>query len=287
MDTAIISAIAKNQLLRIKPAAERRNKRTLDAGYVPSKNSVDYATWTFENCAAQIRARRSISGTVLEVGPGGNVATTLLFLKNGCERGYCVDVFPLISNQAHLYRELADNAEDLLERIEYRCPEGIEDIGLPDGTIDIIFSNACLEHVADPAAAVRRMASLLSPGGVMTHGIDLRDHRDFARPHDFLRYPDWVWQAASSRRIHTNRWRASDWQRAFEGAGLVDVSVDVREDLPVTDAQRRRFNRRFRNMSLDDLAILQIEITATKPGSADSPASTQSAGRNVYGATDS
>src|SRR5688572_27501314 len=124
IDREIVSAIAKNQLLRVKPIAERRNRQILDRGYAPSKNAAEYVRWTYENCAAQIVSRRPIEGTVLELGPGGNVATTLLFLENGCDRGYCIDIFPLVSDQEALYRELADDADELLERIEYRCPEG-------------------------------------------------------------------------------------------------------------------------------------------------------------------
>lgn len=265
MDTAIWSAIAKNQLLRFQRVAGSRNKRLLEQGYVPEKNSAEYIKWTYRNCKAQVRHRRPISGTVLELGPGGNVGTTLLFLRDGCDRGYCIDVFPFISSQPDLYQELVDNPDELLQRIDYRCPEAIEDTALPDGSIDIIFSNACLEHVIDPAGAARRISTLLKPGGVTTHGIDLRDHRNFELPLDFLRYPEWMWQAASSRRTHTNRWRASDWSNAFQAAGLVDIRVEPKEVADVTNKQRDRFAKKFRHRSTEDLGILQMEITASKP----------------------
>lgn len=264
MSESIVSAFVKNQLLVLGPIGRRRSKRLLDVGYVPAKNSVDYVTAVFRNCAAQVTAHRPISGSVLEIGPGGNVATTLLFLEAGAERGVCIDVFPFLSDQGDLYAELTTNPH-ALDRIEYRCPEAIETTTLPAESFDIIFSNACLEHVSDPAVAAKRISTLLKPGGVTTHGIDLRDHRNFDEPLDFLRYPDWVWRGASSRRTHTNRWRASDWQKAFREAGLTDIEIKPVETHDLTEPVRRSMNRRFRDKRMDDLALTQIELTAIKP----------------------
>lgn len=43
--------------------------------------------------------------------------------------------------------------------------ENVEDLSFEDGSFDLVVSNDVLEHVADPARAVREMARVLRPGG--------------------------------------------------------------------------------------------------------------------------
>jgi SAM-dependent methyltransferase len=264
MSEGIVVGFMRNQLLALAPLRRRRDRRRLDRGYEPAKNSIAYVTWVFDNLSRNVVPRRPISGTVLEIGPGGNVGTAILFLEAGAERAVCIDVFPFLSQQDALYDQLAKDPA-ILERVEYRCPDGIETTTLLPESFDIIYSSACLEHVRDPVAASRRIAALLKPGGVTTHGIDLRDHRDFDDPLDFLRYPDWLWHGVSSRRTYTNRWRASDWKLAFEKSGLRDIQLKAIETVDVTGDTRQRLHRTFQRKPLDDLALTQIEITATKP----------------------
>lgn len=253
----------KNQLLGVPVVQRYRASRA--APYRPEKNSVDYIEGVFENSSRLIRSRHPISGTVMEIGPGGNLGGLLMYLAAGCERGVAFDLVELVTDQQDLYADLASDAGELLKRIEYRVGEPIEQTSIPSESFDIIFSAACLEHVGDPDAALRSIFRLLEPGGVTTHSIDLRDHRDFGAPLAFLRYSDRVWRAASSRRLVTNRWRASDWQRGFEAVGFTDIDVEVFEEVPATDRMRAQFHRRFRNNDLADLGALIINVTATKP----------------------
>ena len=205
---------------------------------------------------------------MLEIGPGGNLGPMLLFLSAGFDRGVCLDITPLLSDQSELYKAMIPNADSLLEQIEYRCPEGIETSTLADVSFDLIYSAACLEHVLDPAATIRRIYRLLKPGGVTTHSIDLRDHRDFSDPLGFLRYPPWAWTAASSRRLAGNRWRASDWAEGFIAAGFTNVDVESHESVDVSEGERAVMHRAFRPKSLVDLGVTLINVTGTKPSDA-------------------
>ena len=133
-----------------------------------------------------------------------------------------------------MYAELGLD-KSLLQRVRYEpdCP--LETATFEDASFDIVFSHACFEHVQDPDAGVRTLARMLKPGGVTTHEIDLRDHRDFGRPLRFLKHRDTVWRQATSRRPATpNRWRASDYERAFGAAGLEVVYLRRTSSVPVT-----------------------------------------------------
>jgi SAM-dependent methyltransferase len=46
-------------------------------------------------------------------------------------------------------------------------PEGFDDAELPEGSFDSVFMVDVLEHMLDPASAIRRAARLLRPGGVL------------------------------------------------------------------------------------------------------------------------
>lgn len=258
----ILVSMLKNQLLAVPVI--RRNRAAHPAPDVPGKNGVAYVQDVFENSSRRISGRRPLSGSVMEIGPGGNLGVLLMYLAAGCERGVAFDLAPLVTDQQDLYGALTPDAAELLARIEYRTGEPIEKSSLPDGDFDIIFSAACLEHVADPVAALKAIHRLLKPGGVTTHSVDLRDHRDFDDPLAFLKHSDRIWRAATSRRVPTNRWRASDWQRGFEDAGFVDVTIEPHEKATVTEETRSRFHRNFQAKDLVDLSTLVINVTATK-----------------------
>jgi SAM-dependent methyltransferase len=259
--------IAKNTVRAVRPIRARRDRRAIDQGYDEDKNSVAYTRSVFDKHAGQARRVREIGGNVLELGPGGNVGVALLFLAAGAKSATCIDVLPWSQTDLPLYRQLVDDPAPYFERIDYRVPEAIETTRLPDESFDIVHSHACLEHVWDPVVAVRQIARLLRPGGVTSHQIDLRDHRDFDRPLDFLRYSDWVWRSAQSRRIYTNRWRRSDWVNAFQSAGLRILTAESTLTGDCSEATRAGFHPRFRAKSLDDLRSLGILISAVKPES--------------------
>ncbi len=256
--------IAANAAYGIKPLRRLRDRKLLANGYDADKDASEYVKGVFSKHA---RCLPSIHGNILEIGPGGNFGPILLFLDAGAERGTAIDVFPWATDQMRLYRQLVDEPEHLMKRFSYRCPDEIEYTSLAAGSFDFIYSQACLEHVNDPVAATTSIARLLAPGGYTSHQIDLRDHRDMSRPLAFLRYSDRVWRAAVSRCGYTNRWRASDWVKAFEANGLrVTSAQPTGEFIQVSERQRSAMNHRFQAKTLDDLGTTGLLITALKPG---------------------
>lgn len=85
-----------------------------------------------------------------------------------------------------------------------------EAIPLPDGSVDAAVANMALHHVENPPAAIREMARLLRPGGVVVIS-DLDTHE-----HEFLRTEQ------------HDRWlgfERDDVRRWLLDAGLEEVSV--------------------------------------------------------------
>jgi SAM-dependent methyltransferase len=61
-----------------------------------------------------------------------------------------------------------------------------EDLGvIPDSSIDIVVSNAVLEHLFDLPAACRELGRVSKPLAWGFHQVDFRDHRDFHRRSNF------------------------------------------------------------------------------------------------------
>ncbi len=256
--------IAKNTALALKPLRQRQASKALAHGYDSRKDQASYVRSVFKKHSTQVLTHRELSGDVVEIGPGGNVGVALLFLAAGASTATCVDGFPWVSTNLSVYSELAADPGLLLDRLEYRL-EQIERTTLPGASFDIIYSQACLEHVTDPRLTVKQIARLLRPGGVTSHQIDLRDHRDFARPLAFLRYPTWVWRAAQSRRGWTNRWRRSDWETAFRQEGLEVFRSEATGTIDVDGKDRTSLSRQFRDRPLTDLTTSGLLIAATKP----------------------
>ncbi len=243
--------IGKNLALAIRPLQERRRKDQLRTGYDVTKNDPEYVQSVFAK-HFDAWSKRSLDPPthVLEIGPGGNTAVAELFLAAGAETATCIDVTQWAAPSP---------------AVRYVCPAGIETVQFPPDSFDFIYSQAVMEHVHDPRAAYRNMATLLRRGGITSHQIDLRDHRDFSNPLSFLAYSERTWQLMYSRRLwYTNRWRRGQHVVTMRDSGLEPFLIDDSFTCEVTADQRERMAQPFRAMPLDDLGVLSIHVVAVR-----------------------
>jgi ubiquinone/menaquinone biosynthesis C-methylase UbiE len=97
-----------------------------------------------------------------------------------------------------------------LDQIEYRLGEA-GSLPIQDETVDYAFANMYLHHVENPPEAIKEMAKILKPGGMLLI-TDLDTHC-----FEFL------------RREHNDFWMGfarDDIRRWFEEAGLREVAVE-------------------------------------------------------------
>ena len=130
-------------------------------------------------------------------------------------------------------RRLRDAASigDLLTRasIQYLAPADASATGLPPASIDIVFSNAVLEHVPKAViqAIMRETRRVLRPGGLAVHSVNCGDHFAYfdssITPINYLRYSDRRWRFWNSRILYQNRLRPSDFLDMAAAAGLTVV----------------------------------------------------------------
>ncbi|MEM6808758.1 MAG: class I SAM-dependent methyltransferase [Pseudomonadota bacterium] len=224
---------------------------------------------------------------VLEVGTGWIPTIPKLFKAHGAQSIVLTDVEPLCDAQtAALAASLAQKAlpdlnaitgQDLAilesnlarEGIEsYRCPPQLE--GLPDQSIDLIYSRTVLEHIPQPAlvALLQEWRRLLRPGGCCIHIIDNSDHFEHRDKRlsrlNFLTLTNVAWRVASfNGQNFQNRLRHSDYVTLFRDAGFELLHVEGEPD-PKTleDLKTLRINPAFAHYTPEDLATLTSIVIA-------------------------
>jgi len=132
--------------------------------------------------------------------------------------------------------------------------------------IDLIVSQAVLEHVVDLEETYRAMYMWLKPGGVMSHQIDFRSHNLTSEWNGHRAIPDWLWNIMVGKRAYLiNREPWSVHRRVITDCGFEIVSAmqQYRHD----GIARSRLSQRWRNISEDDLTCSEVFVQARKPAS--------------------
>jgi SAM-dependent methyltransferase len=131
------------------------------------------------------------------------------------------------------------------------------------GSVDLIFSQAVLEHVDDLKTVYRNCFAWLRPGGLMSHQIDFKSHGTSHEWNGHWVYPDAVWRLVrGSRPYLINREPYGTHVRAMAKTGFVTLSEE-RFQLP-SRLKRRQLAERFSDMSEDDLTTAGVYLVATK-----------------------
>jgi SAM-dependent methyltransferase len=146
-------------------------------------------------------------------------------------------------------------------RIVYRAP-WTDPATLEQGSIDMIFSQAVLEHVDDLTGVYDAMRRWLKPGGLMTHQIDYRCHGKADTWNGHWTYSDAAWKLVVGRRAYLlNRQPHSEQVRMLRAGGFSVVRETV-FPLP-SELTRRQLAPRFRALTNEDLTTSGAFIVAT------------------------
>jgi hypothetical protein len=146
--------------------------------------------------------------------------------------------------------------------ILYKVPWADERI-LCSGSVDMIYSQAVLEHIDDLPGACRAMHRWLKPDGYLSHQIDFKAHGTAVEWNGHWAYSDLTWKLIKGRRPYLlNREPHSTHVSILERAGfsiVCDQTVKSHSNL-----ERRALAHRFRSISDDDLTTSGAFIQAVK-----------------------
>jgi hypothetical protein len=94
------------------------------------------------------------------------------------------------------------------------------------GSVDMIFSQAVMEHVDDLWASYGAMYQWLRPGGIMCHEIDFKCHGTARNWNGHWTYPDLIWKIIRGRRPYfLNRKTCGQHLDLMQNAGFEIVYV--------------------------------------------------------------
>ncbi|HEX5130947.1 MAG TPA: methyltransferase domain-containing protein [Candidatus Krumholzibacteria bacterium] len=131
-------------------------------------------------------------------------------------------------------------------------------------SIDMVFSQAVLEHVDDLETTYTALAAWLKPGGVASHQMGFVSHKLTPEWNGHWTISEPVWKLIRGRRPYLlNREPASTHIRLIKRSGLnISNAVPVRIK---SDVGRESLARRFRTMTDEDLTTKALFVQAVKP----------------------
>ena len=146
--------------------------------------------------------------------------------------------------------------------IQYRAPWFSEQV-IERNSIDLVYSQAVLEHVDDLSAVYRTMHAWLAPQGLMSHQVDLTSHGWAREWNGHWAHSDAMWKLIRGPDTWLiNREPKSTHLRLLEQSGFRLLSCEsVRQ--PNTLA-KRSLAKRFRELSEDDLTTSGFFFQAVK-----------------------
>ncbi|MCX6237751.1 MAG: class I SAM-dependent methyltransferase [Bacteroidia bacterium] len=219
---------------------------------------------------------------ILELGPGDSISTAILAAAYNA-KAILVDAGSFVRRDVAPYRLLAEtlrkkgfSAPDLstvknIDEILAICKanyltNGLQSLKQIDTkSIDIIFSQAVLEHVrqGEFLNTLQECYRILKPKGICSHRVDLRDHLGGALNN--LRFSDRVWESTFFVKsgFYTNRIRYNQMLELFKKAGYkTEVTTFTRwETLPTP---RHKMVREFRSLTDDDLLVSVFDVLLRK-----------------------
>lgn len=223
--------------------------------------------------------------TGLEMGPGDSLASMLVACARGAGKVYLLDAGAFARNDPEFYKSMARLLEEkgldvpdiqsaqCLEDILKICnaeylTNGLESLRqIPDQSVDMIWSQAVLEHVrrAEFDQTMAELARILKSRGRASHVIDFKDH--LAEALNNLRFSDKLWESDffTKSGFYTNRIQAPAMLKVFRDCGFKNIEVLKEWRWDKLPTPRSALNAAFKEVSDEDLLINCIKVTMTPP----------------------
>lgn len=168
----------------------------------------------------------------------------------------------LLPERLKRIRESLRNCRREGSLIQYRAPWYSEQV-IERDSIDLVFSQAVLEHVDDLPAVYRSMHAWLAPAGLMSHQVDLTSHGWAREWNGHWAHSDTMWKLIRGRDTWLiNREPKSTHLRLLKQTGFRLLSCDSYRQ-PNT-LSKRSLARRFREQGEDDLTTSGFFFQAAK-----------------------
>jgi hypothetical protein len=151
---------------------------------------------------------------------------------------------------ASIREELSHLNDDSNTYLSYITPEQGKALINRD-FLDLILSQAVLEHVEDLEENYRHMSAWLKPGGLMSHTIDFSCHGSANEWNGHWGYSDFLWKLMQGRRKYwLNRCPYSSHMQAIQKYNF-SINYEKKYTSSIS-IKREQLASRFKNISEDD-----------------------------------
>lgn len=236
--------------------ALRRVKRRV-TGYRPNRSNIGSTFQDLRKLYDLMRANGAhFRGTVLEIGSGWFPIAGILARLAGADRVILTDITQNMDQQTFLTSKqiVLDQLNEVARAFDFEPQaartmliesETPNELGLtylapfdvttvPDASLDLVMSRACLEHILVPdlKALLAGLLSKLKPNGFMAHAIDNSDHFSHIDPTiSRVNFLTWtkakhhlIWQIAKGGE---NRLRHHEYALLFQRVGYEVIASDA------------------------------------------------------------
>jgi SAM-dependent methyltransferase len=223
---------------------------------------------------------------IVEIGPGSSLINGALFVSAGAARYRGVDPYVnpamrdalpyhvafdlahadpqyFIRPETEIIAKEADGKLDLNPNYISFVARNSYETGLPDNSVDYLFSMATIEHLDEPDRSIAEWKRIMKPGAISAHYAAAVDHRDMTKPYDHLKVDpaEWMKRFAPGGVYPPysffNQMRPIDFVRAFERAGF--EIVEYRNE-PPTAYLLEQARELYPNRSLSDVDWQKVSL---------------------------
>jgi SAM-dependent methyltransferase len=228
--------------------------------------------------------------TILVLGPGADLGVGLITLFLGAKQYNSLDVNNLVKNVPEAFYDelfsripkILDNAVETVatlkeqlsltnagknDRLNYICRNDFDIKVFGKNSIDIVFSQAAIEHFDDIKHTFSQLSEVVKPGGIIVAEIDLNTHTRWLRdvdPLNIYRFPEWLYRALKFRGA-PNRVRPDQYQDALASSGWESIYIKPLTQISTSYLQKcRSFLANQFNSDKAQMDYLTIMICAKK-----------------------
>jgi predicted SAM-dependent methyltransferase len=248
--------------------------------------NMDDASYVFSNFItlfnfASIDTKNCNGLNFLEVGAGDSIGSGVVASNFGMS-SFIIDVDSFATKDTAFYKKIITELdssnfnnpmesftsyEEMCEKLDITyLTEGTSSFKkIDDNSIDIIISQACLEHVRKKEFELfmNENFRVCKKGAISVHSIDFKDHLEYSLNN--LRFSEKIWESEfmSSSGFYTNRLRYCDMKELFLKSGFEIIKEDLStwKELPM---KKTKCNLDFINYDESDLLVKEAMVVLKK-----------------------
>ena len=247
-----------------------------------SMDNIYYSYRVFSEHMEKTKVHPLKGKVLVEIGPGDGLSTAVIAASFGAS-SVLIDEGNFVAKDTNYLVTLCDflqkkglsppniSSTDNISEILLKCKSkyltnGVQSFSkISDDSIDIIFSQAVLEHVSrqDFFKLAEECYRVCKSKAICSHQVDLRDHLGGGLNN--LRFSNKVWESDFFKKsgFYTNRIQYDEILKIFKKAGFScnEYAVNRWDNLPLS---KNKLSNEFKHLSLENLKVKSFDVILKK-----------------------